>query len=345
VYSKGQLLGNVDASGNFTPAPVVGSNDNNSNFTPFDVQSGDAVYRGGGSVQQVGGMAQFSFPQTGPYPLAAGSYYPAQTVNVDNSGGYYFTDNNGNQAYVNSNGSAVNADGSPYQPPSGSVAGTPVQGVTELPEVVVTPSAPSGADTQSIGEVGHPTVSQTLSHMFSQLDQSHFAQGFNGIPGAAVAGLQQDLVNSGQGGIGAGLAYAGLKVLQPFDTFGQAGVGAALGPVFGKVIGGVTTYLPKVPGLSALGTDVTGAVRGWFGSAGGSSTAAEATAAQPYATVTIPYKALPGSEAEFARQLAGQEAGINELTAGEIRSNIEAFRANGRQKWSRPVGQCFRFYK
>jgi hypothetical protein len=104
-------------------------------------------------------------------------------------------------------------------------------------------------------------------------------------------------------------------------------------------------------------------LRGWFGSAGGSSTAAEAEAAatqaqalnasqnatiqarqataeataaaanapvQPYATVTIPYKALPGSEEEFARQLAGQEAGLNKLTAGEIRSNIEAFRANGR---------------
>ncbi|POZ59988.1 polymorphic toxin type 15 domain-containing protein [Chromobacterium alticapitis] len=30
------------------------------------------------------------------------------------------------------------------------------------------------------------------------------------------------------------------------------------------------------------------------------------------------------------RKLAGQEAGLNKLTAGEIRSNIEQFRANGR---------------
>lgn len=46
--------------------------------------------------------------------------------------------------------------------------------------------------------------------------------------------------------------------------------------------------------------------------------------------VRIEYVPLKGSEAEFMRQLAGQEAGINKLTAGEIRANIEAFNASGR---------------
>lgn len=50
-------------------------------------------------------------------------------------------------------------------------------------------------------------------------------------------------------------------------------------------------------------------------------------------TVTINgYRPVVGKEAEFMRQLHGdQEAGLNNLTAGEIKSNIEAYMAsNGR---------------
>ncbi|MGY3231221.1 hypothetical protein ACVWWJ_002705 [Luteibacter sp. HA06] len=50
----------------------------------------------------------------------------------------------------------------------------------------------------------------------------------------------------------------------------------------------------------------------------------------PVLTVRVQYTPLEGSEAEFARQLAGQERGINALTAGEIRTNIEKFNAQGR---------------
>lgn len=57
---------------------------------------------------------------------------------------------------------------------------------------------------------------------------------------------------------------------------------------------------------------------------------ASATQIDPAATVRIQCTRLEGSDAEFMRQLAGQESGINRLTAGEIRSNIEAFNANGR---------------
>jgi len=48
------------------------------------------------------------------------------------------------------------------------------------------------------------------------------------------------------------------------------------------------------------------------------------------ATVRLDYTVLQGREREFMRQLAGQEAGINKLTAGEIRNNIDSFNANGR---------------
>lgn len=50
----------------------------------------------------------------------------------------------------------------------------------------------------------------------------------------------------------------------------------------------------------------------------------------PALTVRVQYTPLQGSEEEFSRQLAGQEAGINKLTAGEIRANIDAFNASGR---------------
>jgi hypothetical protein len=45
--------------------------------------------------------------------------------------------------------------------------------------------------------------------------------------------------------------------------------------------------------------------------------------------VTVTYSSH-GEAAEFARQVAGQEAGLNRMTAGEIRANIEAYRASGR---------------
>ncbi|OEZ63500.1 tRNA3(Ser)-specific nuclease WapA precursor [Duganella sp. HH105] len=46
--------------------------------------------------------------------------------------------------------------------------------------------------------------------------------------------------------------------------------------------------------------------------------------------VTVNYNSLRGFEQEFARQLQGQQRGINQLTAGEIKANIEAFNASGR---------------
>src|SRR5262249_45821593 len=47
------------------------------------------------------------------------------------------------------------------------------------------------------------------------------------------------------------------------------------------------------------------------------------------ATATIRYTTY-GNEDEFVRQLRGQQRGLNEMTAGEIRARIEQFRANGR---------------
>ncbi|WP_459571807.1 polymorphic toxin type 15 domain-containing protein, partial [Cupriavidus sp. 8B] len=59
-------------------------------------------------------------------------------------------------------------------------------------------------------------------------------------------------------------------------------------------------------------------------------------------TVNIQYTPLQGNEVEFMRQLAGQEAGLNMLTAGEIRANIEAFNAGGRPSSATDAISAFR---
>jgi len=59
-------------------------------------------------------------------------------------------------------------------------------------------------------------------------------------------------------------------------------------------------------------------------------------------TVKVQYTPLKGSEEEFQRQLAGQQAGLNKLTAGEIRSNIEAFNESGRPSSAADAISAFR---
>lgn len=49
-----------------------------------------------------------------------------------------------------------------------------------------------------------------------------------------------------------------------------------------------------------------------------------------YGSLRLEYSAIPGKEAEFARQLAGQEAAMNRMTAGALTEEIESFLANGR---------------
>lgn len=121
------------------------------------------------------------------------------------------------------------------------------------------------------------------------------------------------------------------------STFAQqasnGSYGAAALTEFGAVAGTVPLAGAAFKGAGALAPTADLAFESYAAKTGILSYAADSgfvVGTDGRLTVTLSYTPLAGKEAEFMRQLAGQEAGLNRLTAGEIQSNIDAFNATGR---------------